>query len=246
MRPLTATDVLEVWERAWPLSPLDRALALWSAGSGRNDVAAQPIGERERAMLTLRQAMFGPAIEAVATCPSCQETVEIAVDVRDLTGGEASAGEVTARAAGFEVTCRPPSSGEIAAAGELLGREDLAGDIAALRDALARRCVVRARRGGKEVDPHALPSAALDAIDDALADADPSADIRFDLGCPSCGHTWEAPFDAGAYLWAEVDAHARALVSEIHILASSYGWSEAEILRLSPTRRRLYVEVASR
>jgi len=245
MRTLTATQVLEVWERAWPLSPLDRALTLWTAGSGRTDVAGQPIGVRERAMLALRHAMFGPAMEAVATCPSCQEPVEITADVRDLAIGTLR--EVIARAGGFEVTCRPPSIAEIAAAGQMAALEGGgAADMTVLRDDLARRCVVRARRGGEEVDPQALPSKVLAAIDDALAEADPSADIRFDLCCPSCDHAWEVPFDAGAYLWAELDAHARALVADVHVLASSYGWSEGEILDLTPTRRRLYVEVASR
>jgi hypothetical protein len=32
---------------------------------------------------------------------------------------------------------------------------------------------------------------------------------------------------------------------DVHALASAYGWSEREILALSDTRRRLYLEMVS-
>ena len=38
-----------------------------------------------------------------------------------------------------------------------------------------------------------------------------------------------------------VEMAARRLLPEVHALASSYGWSEKEILALSPARRRSYI-----
>jgi hypothetical protein len=32
----------------------------------------------------------------------------------------------------------------------------------------------------------------------------------------------------------------------VHSLASAYGWSEAEIVRMSPMRRQRYLELVSR
>ena len=35
------------------------------------------------------------------------------------------------------------------------------------------------------------------------------------------------------------------ILREVHTLAAAYGWSEAEILALSPARRRVYLELAA-
>jgi len=66
------------------------------------------------------------------------------------------------------------------------------------------------------------------------------------LTCPSCGYAWPAPFDIASFFWTEVDAWARVLLREIHVLASAYHWCEEDILRLSPWRRRSYLEQIGR
>ena len=48
--------------------------------------------------------------------------------------------------------------------------------------------------------------------------------------------------DPVAFLWAELDGWARRLAGEVHLLAAVYGWGEAEILAMSPPRRRLYLD----
>ncbi len=79
-------------------------------------------------------------------------------------------------------------------------------------------------------------------ISRALDEADPCMDLALDLVCPACEHTWSAPFDIGAFLWEELDVRARRLLDEVHALARSYSWSERQILELSETRRRAYLE----
>src|SRR5262249_55645931 len=64
------------------------------------------------------------------------------------------------------------------------------------------------------------------------------------LRAPACGHGWQADLDVGAFVLAEVDAHAARLLGEVHGLAHAYGWSEADILALSTARRRRYLELA--
>ena len=76
-----------------------------------------------------------------------------------------------------------------------------------------------------------------------MADADPQADVRLAVTCPSCGTGWEVPFDAGSFLWSEVEAWARRTLLEVHQLAAAYGWSEAEVLALGPRRRQAYLEL---
>ena len=83
------------------------------------------------------------------------------------------------------------------------------------------------------------------AITQAMLQADPQALIELQLNCPNCGHTWTALFDIANFLWRELDAWARRTLRDVHKLASAYGWSETQILALSPTRRRLYLELVS-
>ena len=39
-------------------------------------------------------------------------------------------------------------------------------------------------------------------------------------------------------------AQASALMRDVHALATSYGWSEADVLDLSPRRRAVYLDLA--
>jgi len=76
-----------------------------------------------------------------------------------------------------------------------------------------------------------------------LSLADPHADIRLDLDCSACQARWQAPFDIVPFLWSAVDAWALRLLRDVHRLARAYGWREADILALSPPRRRCYLEL---
>jgi len=50
-------------------------------------------------------------------------------------------------------------------------------------------------------------------------------------------------FDILTYLWSEIEDWAQRLLLEVHTLALAYGWSERDILAMSPRRRRLYLEM---
>jgi hypothetical protein len=80
-------------------------------------------------------------------------------------------------------------------------------------------------------------------LNDALAEADPQADIELALACPACGQVSRHEFDVLAFFWSELQAWARNLLLEVHALAQAYGWTEPQVLALSPRRRRLYLEI---
>jgi hypothetical protein len=46
-----------------------------------------------------------------------------------------------------------------------------------------------------------------------------------------------------ALVWAELQARATALLADVHVLASAYGWTEPQVLSLSPERRAAYLEL---
>jgi hypothetical protein len=89
----------------------------------------------------------------------------------------------------------------------------------------------------------ALPAEVRDRIIAAVAEADPAADVRLLVPCVECGHRTRAAVDVAACLWAELDGWARGLLADVHVLASAYGWTEPDVLALSPTRRRYYLEL---
>ena len=125
-------------------------------------------------------------------------------------------------------------------------------DLAAVEDmrdsrrawrALVERCIVAARRRGKPVEACDLPDELLEAVDAAAADADPQADIVLNLTCPDCGCQGQLPFDIANQTWAKLDHWARSMFSAVDLIATRYGWSEAEILALRPARRQSYVDL---
>jgi len=76
-----------------------------------------------------------------------------------------------------------------------------------------------------------------------MASADPLAEIRLKFDCAECAHQWNESLDIVAFMWLEIEARARRLLTEVHALAAAYGWTEREILSLSEPRRSLYLEM---
>ncbi|MGH8523199.1 MAG: phage baseplate protein, partial [Gammaproteobacteria bacterium] len=75
--------------------------------------------------------------------------------------------------------------------------------------------------------------------------ADPQSNLQISLTCPACGHCWEALFDIVFFLWAEINHWAERTLRAVHLLARAYGWREADVLAMSPTRRQMYLGMAS-
>jgi hypothetical protein len=156
--------------------------------------------------------------------------------IQGAPGGGDAQDSLTAIAAGYEVQFRLPNSLEVLAIAH-------APDVTLARRVLFDRCVLRATRDGNTVPASDLPDEAVSAVAAQMALVDPQANIQLALTCPACAHQWLAAFDIAAYLWAEVDTWAARVLREVHILASTYGWREADILRMSPLRRQIYLEM---
>lgn len=232
MALLSPERLLSVWEQGARRHPIDRALLLFALAAPERAVdqlADLPLGMRNAALMALRQASFGRRLSAWVDCPACGERMEFALDAADLPPppGEAST-PVEVAGIRFE----PPTSRHLA---QLVA----VGDPETAARQLLYACA--APDACLPTDPPAL-EALLDAVEAALDAADPWADLALDLQCPACGEATEARFDIAAYLWDDIDAHARALLDEVHTLARAYGWTEPEILALSDARRAAYLE----
>jgi hypothetical protein len=104
-------------------------------------------------------------------------------------------------------------------------------------------CVVRATVDGTDVLPSELPGAAREAVEAAMEEGDPFAEVTLTLACPACGHEWAETLDPAPFVWAALGDAARRLVADVADLASAFGWSEHDVLTMSPGRRRLYLDV---
>jgi hypothetical protein len=205
-------------------------------------LAALSIGERDRRLLTLRQLTFGSQLASVANCTQCGETLEWTVETTDLvmqSPAEPPA-SLSVDVDDYRVRFRLPNTLDLAA----LANANWA-DAASARQRLLENCILNAEEKGEEVSASALPVSVTTAIVKRMAEADPQADLQVDLSCPACGEEWRAQFDIESFFWTEMCSWAQRILSEVHRLARAYGWSETEILGLSPWRRQFYLSLAS-
>lgn len=223
----TAAELLGAWERSTPLGPVEREDTLLRLAEPDLEPAELPVGERDARLLELRELLFGTELDGVADCPRCGEPVEYALETRALLAGRPEQSTFELVVSGHKLRARLPTGADLAEASS-------AGDLATARELLLERCLV--------VDSSVPAAEVATALVERLAEADRLADARLLLACPECRHEWTLAFEAGAWLWSELEAWAWRTLLDVHALASAYGWSEAEILALGP-RRELYLEL---
>jgi len=248
MRGMTAPsgpELLNTWEAGVASSDADRALLLHALARPSLDMSrllSTPVGSRDADLLTLRALLFGELAQVRLRCAGCAEELEFALDVRELLTGDGppkdkdSHEPIEVALGEWAVRFRLPTPADLLAIGQSAPAE--------ARSVLMDRCVVTVTRDAKPATAANLPTEVQQRLADAVAQADPDADLRLDAPCPACGHHTSAVVDAASFLWAELDAWARGILAEVHLLASTYGWTEPEVLALSPRRRRHYLELA--
>lgn len=234
---MTGPDrIVSLWEACADLHPQERALRLLLAAepdATRDTLAQLSIGERDRRLLRLFQAWFGDAIAAVDACPRCGERVELGLSVEALLAEVPAPGPLELTLEGCTVRFRPLNTDDLLAVRDAPSPE-LGARLLLERVLLQGRPDREATDAASAIEPDAL-SSALDA-------ADPLAEIQLWVSCPACEHGWSSLLEIVDHLWVRVGQEARQALWEVHALASAYGWSEDQVLALSPRRRRWYVE----
>jgi hypothetical protein len=223
--------ILALWERAVGLRRWTRDDALLRDAGGPS-----ALGDRNRALLALRNALFGPSWPLRSDCPACATACEFAIDSVALAEGL----DVQPRAdagAGFDWRGRPIAVRAPSA-------EDLRGiaqhdDVAGAARALLARCLPPG------FDLSQLGEDELEALEDRIESLDPAAAISFALTCPDCGHQWPAPVDVADALWTELQRAAELSLTDIDALARAYGWTEEQVMSLSPVRRAAYLQLVA-
>jgi hypothetical protein len=217
---------------------VDQALVLLRlAGDAAPEILPRlPLAERDRRLLGHRRATFGDRMLCLANCESCNATQEFELSAgRLLAGLQEFPAEETLEAGEWRVRLRALASADLAAA----AREKTPESAAAI---LVAQAIVEARGPDGEA-PDRLPDHLWRLVEARVAEREAAAEISLDLTCPACGTAWTAGFDIGSHFWAEVEADARRLLSEVATLAERFGWSEEALLAMPPNRRRAYLDL---
>jgi hypothetical protein len=236
MRSFSAADILNLWERGAALHPIDRALLILDGALPETSYDALmklPLGQRDRCLLEVRQKNFGDRLDAYTECPNCRERLEFSLScgalLADTKVGTGERQTVLIDEVLFALRC--PNSADAAAVASSTTAE-------AGMETLLARCV-ESGDSGAAFTP--LRQAALAA---AFSELDPASEILLDLNCPACDQRWPALFEIEKFLWTELRARARRILQEVDALARVYHWTEAEIVRMSESRRALYLQMA--
>ena len=240
MKPLSTHELLSVWETSNAQGSMRASLALLAAAEPETPIeslADLSIGERDRRLLSLREWAFGPRLASVTVCPQCDVRLDLDFSVSDIRADTRQVRRpLTMKAEGYEITFRLINSTDI---------EVLPDGIEPQRAKrmLLERCILQVLRDGAEVTTGEIPENILEVLDENFEEADSQANIQLRLECPACGHGWMQIFDVVSFFWHEIESWAVRLFREVDTLARAYGWREADILSMSPQRRRIYLDM---
>lgn len=225
--------LLALWEQALPLSAPEREALLARDGAAP---APATVGAQRLRLLERLGNELGRRVWLRSRCPACGDEAAFDVDLGDLACRLTADDGRTHRLSHerWEIGFRLPSPDDLIAAAN-------GGDFV---QQLLARCIVQVSHDGDVLGVEALPQDALAALSGAMDRLDPAANLSFDVKCPACGHAWSAAFDPAGALWSQLQGDAERLLVDIDALAQRHGWTEAEILALSPARRQAYLELA--
>lgn len=211
---------------------LGRLLVDSQPGSLRpQELTGLPAGDRDRMLAEIYQRIYGQRIDSTVDCRFCGEAFDLDFSLSELLQSLHSVEmpepveqlEDGSYALADGLRFRLPSAeDEYAVMG--LEPEDAESE-------LLRRCIQDLP------EDHDLDESA-ERIQAAMESVAPIVDLELDAGCPECGREQQVHFDLQNFLLSSLTAERGKLMTEIHSLASSYGWSLADILNLPRSQRR--------
>ena len=223
--------LLDLWETMHRRPATERAVTLAAAVEpvvDPSELLEESIGNRDARLATFHRDAIAAAIDATAQCPACDDTVEFEVSIDqllDTNGRRASIEPLVID--GVEVVWRPPTSSDLIAAASATNAEDAA-------ESIYRACVQSAPAS----------DAVRAAVAEAIAAADPLAEVIVGLECPECAENFSAEVDVSRHALLGFERQVRSLLRDVDILATRYGWTEAEVLAVPDKRREAYLAMA--
>lgn len=243
MQPLTATELLDVWEKNLSKSLIEKSIQLLSIACSVSDLKLLThlsIGERDTRLFLLRKWMFGNRLINLANCPQCAESMEWEMNTEDFLMKEVktlrSPQKFDLKVEGYKLQFRLPNSDDLI---KVISDKEYQNN----PNKILEDCILKAKRNGQNCNKTKFPETVLKTLDERINKEDPQANIDILLDCQACNHKWEVPFDIISYLWIEIDNWAKHILQEVYTLSQAFNWSEKDILEMSPLRRRMYLQM---
>lgn len=228
---MTQAEVLKLWEAGRSLGALDRAvLAASVAFPDQQNAADWPLGARNRSLAQLHCDAFGGILRGYTACRQCGDQLEFEFDGHTVAAPPATESSACQVVPVGNWLFRLPTSRDLAIAASEAGEH-----------AATERLLATCYSGTEPITNWTDED--MNLIGLRLSEADPLAEILLHFDCPSCAASFDESLDLGGFVWAEIESQATRIFHDVHVLASAYGWSESEILELSPARRSAYVEL---
>lgn len=243
MRNFSERRLLELWEGSERKSPLYFSLLIiceFYPELSFEKVLQLPIGVRDILIFKIRKELLGDEMTGYTSCPQCGEKVEWKMKYLDFgfpfEPGIPDKIYHSFQKGRYRITYRLPNSSD---SFEMLKNRNNSDNY----NYLISECIQEVILNKKAVQNAELPNDILEKVFEQMELKDEFANIRISVVCPACKNQWESIFDVVDYFWMEVNSLTNRILSEIGILAYSFGWSEKEILDLTPERRRTYIEM---
>ncbi len=238
MRGLDARDVIALYETGAHCGLLKRGMVMLNWALPEMDESQRwqlPVGMRDRSIMQLRALTFGSNLVVRCSCPQCDLELEGQFDLSEAikSAPDEVPSEFEVSIDGHTASLRCPTTQD------LLALAVLPIDQAATE--LLARCIVAVDDEPHEGDYKPDRS----AMARKLSEIDPLMNLGLTFHCDACESEWEEPLEIIDFFWQELEAVAQRLLAEVHALASAYGWSESQILSLSPIRRELYLNMVT-
>jgi hypothetical protein len=194
---------------------------------------ALPVTDLDVLLLRLRQMVYGDLIRADALCPAegCGAKIEVVFRIGQYLAyhqPQTPRGVKPAAEAGWfqfqdmAISFRLPNIGDWIAVAHQPKPERK----------LAQRCI----------QPSNILTRQLKRVERAMEALAPNLCNTLQGTCPECGMTVDIYFDPQQFTLQELRDQAAFIYEDVHLLASHYQWSEAEILALPRHRRYHYAE----
>lgn len=211
--------------------------ALDTIGDAPVDAAQLSVADRQYLMVRLAAMLYGEQMWLNVVCGHCQAMFDVDIRRCDLPLKQAGRDypHATLRVNQRDIGIRVPTGAD---------QERIAEQ--AEEDAMQQllQCCIRSVNGAPPsrdfVD--GLSGSEISTIDEALDEVSPAVCDQLLVTCPECERDQHAELDH--YALANVDGHL--FYDEVHTLASHYHWSEAAILDLPRSRRRVYLGMINR
>lgn len=225
-RPDLITELLENCCRADGDDRADRSILL-----------RMPVGMRIEALLALASLTDNAALSWQTRCQTCGQEIEFDLSLEEIAAlGEERRALATCETeiGGRRVTLRRPTGAD---------QIEWATSSEGERPGAMLRSIVTAPSLDALLANGASLEALETAVDAAMDTFDPLVGFHLHVTCPDCGSAADVSPDLAALALDRLSRAQQMLISEVHLLASRYHWSEKDVLELPHWRRERYIEL---